>query len=372
MSGVISRVSNYAQSLRLQQTTQDLQSQFGTLTAEVSSNAKASPSRALGAGAALIYQLHYQSDEQTALQTSMTNASDRLDTIQTALTSMSKVAGSVETSALNANVQTDTGYAALASEARGATAQIIGLLNTTDNGQSVFGGSNTAGAAMNSADAAGGPTATINGIVQAATKAKGGPLTGSDVATLLTGTNGIASVFDNTNSDPAKQFTGVYFLSGNYSNPSSTAADQNNAAGQTQVLTGQNTTIAYSATGDQPAFRDLLHGLALLGTLDAPNATMDDTAKAQVVTAATTLLQKGQSELTTQQGVLGATQSELQSAVTVQKSASTATLGKITSLEQADTYADATKITALQTQLQATYEITAQLSKLSFVNYMPA
>lgn len=346
-------------SLQLQQSTQSLTSQLATLTAEESSGNKASPSRALGAGAPLIYQLQYQSDEQTALTTSMTTASDKLDTIQTALTSVASVATSVETSALNTNVETDTGYAALASEAKGATEQIIDLLNTTSNGQSVFGGDDSAGQTMNAADATNGPTTTIDSIVSAAVTATGGPLTASTVAGLLTGSNGISSVFDDTNTDATKRYSGAYFLPGDDGK-------------STQVLTGQTQTISYSATADAPAYRDLLHGLALLGTLDSASTTMDDTAKAQILTAATALLQKGQTELTTDQGVLGAKQSELQNAISVQQSTATATLGQITKLDQADTYADATKITALQTQLQATYEITEQLSKLSFVNYMPS
>ncbi len=355
---MISATSSYARSLLLQQTTQYLQNQLGTLTDEVSSGTLASPARALGSGAALIYQLQYQSDEQTGLQTSMTTAGNTLDTVQTALSGIASVASSVETSSLSANVQTDTGYAALASEAQGATQQVLGLLNTQANGQSVFGGDNSSGPAMSTADAAGGPTATIASVVSAAVAANGGPLTADTVAGLLTGTNGISSVFDDSNSDPSARYSGAFFLPSDDGKP-------------TQVLTGQSQSISYSTKGNQQAFRDLLHGLSLLGTLDAPSSTMDDTAKAQIVTAATGLLQKGQSELTAEQGVLGAKQSELQTAVSVQKSTATATLAKITSLEQADTYADATKITALQTQLQASYEITAQLSKLSFVNYMP-
>jgi flagellar hook-associated protein 3 FlgL len=67
---------------------------------------------------------------------------------------------------------------------------------------------------------------------------------------------------------------------------------------------------------------------------------------------------------------LGATQSQLTNVSNTQASASAATQTQISSLTTVDPYQAATQLTSLQTQLQASYEITASISKLSFVNYM--
>ncbi len=48
-----------------------------------------------------------------------------------------------------------------------------------------------------------------------------------------------------------------------------------------------------------------------------------------------------------------------------------ATQKQILGFEQADTTADATTLSTLQTQLQATYAITAQISQLTLTHYLP-
>ena len=78
-----------------------------------------------------------------------------------------------------------------------------------------------------------------------------------------------------------------------------------------------------------------------------------------------------QTKLTEMQGSLGSTQAQMQSAITLQKAAASATQEQIAGYEQTDTTADATDLSALQTQLQAAYELTAQISQLSLTHYMP-
>jgi len=55
-----------------------------------------------------------------------------------------------------------------------------------------------------------------------------------------------------------------------------------------------------------------------------------------------------------------------------QRTAAQATETRILSYVEADSYGNATKISMLQTQLQATYALTAQISQLSMVRYMPS
>ena len=43
---------------------------------------------------------------------------------------------------------------------------------------------------------------------------------------------------------------------------------------------------------------------------------------------------------------------------------------RVLDLEGVDSYEAATRISLLETQLQATYAVTARLSQLSFLNYM--
>jgi flagellar hook-associated protein 3 FlgL len=72
------------------------------------------------------------------------------------------------------------------------------------------------------------------------------------------------------------------------------------------------------------------------------------------------------------QGSLGSIQTQMKSVVTLQQSTAAATQAQINTYTQADTAADATKITLLQTQLEASYQLTATISQLSLTHYMPA
>src|ERR1700730_17220750 len=85
MSG---RISTLATPLQQEYLLQAMNSQLNTLTAEASSGLKVNPSSSMGNGAALLYNLQMQADQQNTLQTTATNAGNRLDAVQTALTSI--------------------------------------------------------------------------------------------------------------------------------------------------------------------------------------------------------------------------------------------------------------------------------------------
>jgi flagellar hook-associated protein 3 FlgL len=87
---------------------------------------------------------------------------------------------------------------------------------------------------------------------------------------------------------------------------------------------------------------------------------------------ATTVIGQAQTDLTTQQGTLGVVQSQLQQVVATQQAASNATTQQISNLESPDPFTDAEKLSALQTQLQASYQVTSQISQLTLSHYLPA
>ncbi|MFI4982843.1 MAG: flagellin [Nevskiales bacterium] len=355
---MLDRISTFAGSLQRDDLIQSMQNQMNQLTNEISSGRKTDAAGSMGTGAGLLYQLHFQADQQTALQTSATTAASRLDAIQTALTNVSTVAQNLANASQgtsSANAQT---YSIVATQAQGAISQVLDSLNTQFDGSAVFAG-DAAAAPMQAADAPGGPQATVNAVLSAAVAAKGGPLSQSDVQNLLNGANGLSSVFDNTNSNPALNYNGSFYTGATDGKP-------------TKVLIGATSTLQYDANAGQPAFRDLMKGLSMLSMLAAPSSQLDDSAKSALMTQANQVISAAQSELTAQQGQLGVVQSQLQQVTATQQAAASATQAQIMNFEQADTFTDSTRLTALQTQLQATYEITAQLSQLSLTHYFPA
>ena len=337
---------------------QSMQTQMNQLTAEIASGRKSDPLGPLGGNAALLYQLHAQSDQQTTFQSTVTNALGRLDATQTALSAVGTTVQSIANDALTPNSSDGQGQSVLATEAQNAMAQVISQLNTQYEGSSLFAGDNTNTAPMQAANSAGGPLATVNSVLASAVSAKGGPLTASDISNFISGPNGLASVFSNTNSNPALNYSGSFY----------TAADDGKP---TTVLIGATQTMQYNVKANQQGFRDLMQGLSMLTMLGAPSSQLDDSAKAALQTQASSLIGQAQNELTTQQGLLGVTQASLQNVADQQQAAANATQNQILGFEQADTTADATTLSTLQTQLQATYALTAQISQLTLTHYLP-
>lgn len=356
------RVSSFYGTMALDTQIQSMQSQMTQLTGEISSGVVSNPSAAMGNNAALLYQLQQENDQQSSLQTSVGLAGQRLDTVQTALTSIASTVQSLATEALGAasptnGSSTDTVLNELGTQAQTAMGQILGQLNTTFDGSPVFAGDDTAALPMRNINDPAGPLATVNAILSAAVSANGGALSQADVANLLNGPNGLSSVFSNTNSNPAQNYNQAFDTATNDGKP-------------TTVVIGGAQTVQYNASAHQPAFTDLMQGLSILSMLSAPSTQLDDTAKSALLSQANTILGTAQGELTQLQGNLGNTQSQLQQVVTAQQQAASATQQQITSYEQANTYADSTKLSTLQTQLQASYDITAQISQLSLAHYL--
>jgi flagellar hook-associated protein 3 FlgL len=356
MSG---RISTLAAPLQQEYLLQAMNSQLNTLTAEASSGLKVNPASSMGNNAALLYSLQMQADQQNVLQTTATNAGNQLDAAQTALTGIASAVQTIANASISTNASSTEGETAVASQATSTMSQVLDLLNTQYDGNALFAGDATSSPPMQSANAPGGPLAAVNAVLSAAVTANGGqPLTSANVQALLTGPNGLSSVFNNTNSNPALNYNSAFY----------TAPDDGKS---TQVLIGQNQTLSYSVKGNQSGFTDLMQGLSMLTMLGAPSTQLDSTAKSAILTQAGALIGQAQNELITQQGQLGTVQAQLQQVATAQQSAASNTSQQIATFENADQTAVATQLSSLQTQLQASYQVTADLSQLTLSHYLP-
>jgi flagellar hook-associated protein 3 FlgL len=355
---MLNRVGTFANSGQMGFTVGSLQTQLNQAVQEIGSGQKANPEASMGAGAAVLYQLQSQSDWQSALQSSVTTAGQNLSTAQTALTSVASGVQTVLTAAQGIATGDTSGYAPVGSQASSTLNQILGLLNTNSLGSGVFSGDSGNTQPMLASDATGGVTSMVQGMVSKAVSAKGGPLAASDVDQLIDGTNGIASIFNDTNSNPAQRYSGTLYKGSTDGKP-------------TTVVIGTNQTVSYNASANQPAFRDLVQGLSMLSMIGS-SSNLDSSGQAELLSRGTAMLAKAQTEVTNLQGNLGAVQSTLTQATNAQKSAASAIQAQILNDTQANTYQLSTQISLLQTQLQATYSLTSQISQLSLVKYMPA
>src|SRR5690349_5585055 len=146
MSG---RISSYSGAMQMASLIQTMTGRLNQLVNEVASGQVANPAGAMGTSAALLYQLHAQSDQQTGLQTSIGLVSQRLDVAQSVMSNIGTTAQTITSAALSTQANgvgsiTDSAASGLAAQAQAAMQQVLGQLNTTYAGSALFNGNSTA------------------------------------------------------------------------------------------------------------------------------------------------------------------------------------------------------------------------------------
>jgi flagellar hook-associated protein 3 FlgL len=164
------------------------------------------------------------------------------------------------------------------------------------------------------------------------------------------------------------------------------------ASGQAQnvsVRVDDNTEINYTVKGNDTALRTIVTAVSMIKNLcssvqsistsatdptakTAPGATAADQSSNfySVLNNLTTMLSNGLSALDTDTQNLSQTQAQIDQVSTDQKTQQSVLSGTMNTIEDVDINEAAVKVTALQTQLQASYSVTAMISKLSLVNYL--
>ena len=131
--------------------------------------------------------------------------------------------------------------------------------------------------------------------------------------------------------------------------------------------------VSYGARADQAAIRDMLKSSALLSAVeysDADDAEQEASYKALTGRVSKVLNFEGVQSLesiVTGLGLTASTLSKTQDRHDLVMASANELLGDI---QQADPYEVGVKLTTLQTQLQASYQVTAMLSQMSLVNFL--
>ena len=150
--------------------------------------------------------------------------------------------------------------------------------------------------------------------------------------------------------------------------------DLSGAAGNNFVAQiDQGRQLAYGARADQDAIRDMLKMSALLSAVEYTDAEDKEelaSYKALSTRVTQTLNFKGVQSLesiVTGLGLAASTLKQTQDRHDLVMASANELLGNI---QNADPYEVGVKLTTLQTQLQASYQVTAMLSRLSLVNFI--
>ncbi len=294
--------------------------------------------------------LTQQSDSLNAFTASNAIAATRLSSTATSLTTLQSSASSFLDSLTTASTGGGS-IQGLQTVASGNLQALIANLNTSVGGQSIFGGLNTAAVTMTPYAAGSASKTAVDQAFQAQfgtsqTSAGASSITAAQMTDFLT-----------------NRFAGLFSAS-SYSATWSSATTQGQT---TQIAPGQTTTTSVSA--NEASLRGLAQVYTMVTEFTGSGSTLSASAQQAVIAAAKTVVGQASSGLTTLQADVGVSQGAVTAANTQIAAQTTVLATQASSLHDVDPYALNQRITALQTQIEASYELTTQLKQLSLVNY---
>ena len=348
----VGSVSTSTLSSILQNTVTRLQSQLSTVSTESSTGLLADIGQTLGAQSGQDISMHAQMADLSAIASSNAIVGAQLDTASNALTSLQTSAQSVLTQLIGAGSSSSgsTGARGLQQAATAALGAFASTMNSEVGGNYVFGGINS-GVAPIAAYASGGAAETA---VDNAFQATFGMSIASSSVNTISG-SAMTSFLTN-------QFAAL-FTGSNWTSSWSSASD----TAQTSRI-GVNQTATTSVSANQSAFQDMAQALTMVSALGGLNLSSDaysaliGQARSVISSANNGLIETGASVGTMQNQV-----TQANSAIALQRSVLTK---RINSEETANSYDVATQVSNLSTQLQTAYSLTAQIAKLSLVNFL--
>lgn len=127
--------------------------------------------------------------------------------------------------------------------------------------------------------------------------------------------------------------------------------------------------LPYGVQANDRPYVQVMQGMAMIAATDVSQIA-DAGGYETWVSAAVDLISQGIAGMIETESRLGGQQVQLENTQEVQESRRLLYNTQIVALEGADPYEAASRVTALQTQLEATYTISARITRLSFLNYL--
>ncbi|SFP65725.1 flagellin N-terminal helical domain-containing protein [Tranquillimonas alkanivorans] len=360
MSSIVNTFSSYYAGLSQRRTVAELNGELTRAAEEVSTGLKADVYRALGRRSAESLSLHDGIRRTEDFVTSNTLLSGRLDIAASALKSVRETGQEVlDLAASNRSAPSHTATT-LQSTARAALEALQPQLNASYNRTSLFAGTATAGAPVQPWSEVNpgtglSPQEVLEGVV-------GGGF--ADAADAAAKAAEVAALFDGSNADrPERNFKATFY------NGTPQAQADGTPSPRQSARVAEDETLEYGVQANDPAFRDLLRGLSMMAAVDVSRIE-DPNAYAAWMEEAFDALQSGTQGVLEAETRLGAQQARLERTLTGQQDRMALYNSQVLELEGVDPYEAASRMSELQTQLEASYAVTARLSKLSFLNFM--
>lgn len=299
-----------------------IRDQLAVATQQMATGKVASSYAGLGAGGRTSLNLTPQIAQLQTWSSNIDSATARLGVTQSALTSITSIASTFLAKAATLNGLTPGVTTSVAAQAKTALVQVAQLLNSKVGDTYVFAGQDTANPPV--------PDTTAATLIPA--------LLGSDTATPpFSATLGAAV--------PTVQ----------------TGPGERAPVG---VLANRNTLSVSAAPSTGSYMRDIMRALATLAN------TTDGLGLQATAADTSTRLQSAISAASSEGGALGDVQAGLAARKTALTETQTTLSAQVSSVENVDLAATLTRVTQLQTQLQASYQLIAGVRDLTLSKYI--
>lgn len=331
------------------------QEQLRDASTEVSTGHYADVSATLGYRTGQTVSFRLQQTSIDAQQTSNVMIGQRLDSTQTILGSLATTAQDFLKALIGAQ-QDPNSIGALVTQAKAGFEQLTATLNTSNDGQYLFGGSNTGTkpVAFDQYEGSAAEQATNDSLDQflddhGATSVA--DLSADDLSSYVD--DAFSKLF---NADPV---TGTDAWKGTWSNA-------NDAAVSNKITSSESIDVSVSANSQ--AFRDLAAAFSMMANLGVSD--MNQSARQALIGKTIDKLNGGIAGVTGIQTDVGLRQQRLDSANDRLGSQQAVLKASISNLEDVDPYEASTRVSMLTTQLQTAYALTSKIQDLSLLNYL--
>ncbi len=352
-------ISSYAITAAPRLTVMQAQAALSKAQVELSSGKMADIGLGLGSSTGAYVSLSAQQNRLTSIQSSNATTAATLTAATTALDALRTTASSFLASLTQAASSGSTA-GNLVTTAGSNLDALTSTLNTTVSGQAIFGGLNSdvqPMTAYTSGSSTGAGKAVSDSYAATFNGQDPSTITQSQMQSYLTGTGStdFATVFD-----PA-----------NYAKNWSTAsldAQGNPTVPTAQISATASDVVNTSVSASDASFRQLAQAYTMVKEFGGSN--LSSGAGQAVLAAATSLVSSAMAGLTQAQAGIGLSQTAVSDANDRMTTQIDYLSSQADAMVAVDPSALSTRISGLQTQIQASYEITSQLQQLSLVNYL--
>ncbi|GAA6209903.1 flagellar hook-associated family protein [Cognatishimia sp. WU-CL00825] len=314
----------------------------------------------MGSRAAIAFSMRTLEDNTQAYMLSNKLLDNKLQTMLDSIDGIRESVSDVTTTALLSKDEKSNSTFVLQTQARAAIEAILGGLNGSYNGEFMFGGTASNTPPLNrwsEANAATGlsPEDVLSAVVGT------GPTTAAEAASMAAE---LDQIFASSHSgNPNYNFEATFYNG----TPELDGSAQPNNRVVARVSQGQQ--LDYGVQANDQGIRDLLKGLSMLASVDV-NAITDEAAYTAWMTTATDALAAGTQGMLDISSSIGFDQQIVERANDRLSDLSILQRTQIATIEDADPYEAATRVSNMETQLQASYTVSARLSGLSILNYL--